>query len=59
MRRNLNSKEKLLVFIKQTKKKNSRYIMFLLPIIIVILVGSTWFERTKSAAKVKLSKVLS
>ncbi len=56
MRRNLNSKEKLLVFIKQTKKKNSRYIMFLLPIIIVILVGSTWFERTKSAAKVKLSK---
>ncbi|MFK4307391.1 poly-gamma-glutamate synthesis protein (capsule biosynthesis protein) [Bacillus sp. RC242] len=56
MKRNLNSKEKLLVFIKRTKKKNSRYIMFLLPIIIVILIGSTWFERTQSVKKVKLSK---
>lgn len=47
MKRTLNAKEKTLIFTKRTKKKNLKYTLIVLPILIVVLVLTSWFERSK------------
>ncbi|AAM26220.1 MULTISPECIES: capsular polyglutamate synthetase CapA [Bacillus] len=53
MRRKLTFQEKLLIFIKKTKKKNPRYVAIVLPLIAVILIAATWVQRTEAVAPVK------
>ncbi|ACO25835.1 capsular polyglutamate synthetase CapA (plasmid) [Bacillus cereus] len=53
MRRKLTFQEKLLIFIKKTKKKNTRYVTIALPLIAVILIAVTWVQRTEAVAPVK------
>ncbi|CAH0289663.1 Capsule biosynthesis protein CapA [Peribacillus sp. Bi96] len=53
MKRTLNSKEKTLIFIKRTKKKNLKYAGIILPILLIALGITTWMgqaEDLKTAA---------
>ncbi|QOS90628.1 CapA family protein [Peribacillus sp. JNUCC41] len=47
MKRNLNAKEKTLIFIKRTKKKNLKYTGIILPILLIALVITTWMGRAE------------
>ena len=47
MKRTLNAKEKTLIFTKRTKKKNLKYTAIVLPILIIVLVVTSWLGRTK------------
>ncbi|MFJ7850196.1 CapA family protein [Peribacillus sp. NPDC097206] len=47
MKRTLNAKEKTLIFTKRTKKKNLKYTAIVLPILIFILVITSWLGKTK------------
>ncbi|MGX5452565.1 capsular polyglutamate synthetase CapA [Bacillus cereus] len=53
MRRKLAFQEKLLIFIKKTKKKNPLYVTIVLPLIAVILIAATWVQRTEAIEPVK------
>ena len=53
MKRTLNFKEKLLIFIKRTKYKNLQYAMIVTPILIVLLVITTWMGRAEEVINVK------
>ncbi|EEL84595.1 Capsule biosynthesis protein capA [Bacillus cereus AH1272] len=53
MKRKLTFQEKLLIFIKKTKKKNTRYVTIALPLIVVILIAATWVQRTEAVEPVK------
>jgi gamma-polyglutamate biosynthesis protein CapA len=45
MKRKLNFKEKLLIFIKQTKYKNLQYALFVTPTLITLLILTTWLGK--------------
>ncbi|MGE7686134.1 CapA family protein [Peribacillus simplex] len=47
MKRTLNAKEKTLIFIKRTKKKNLKYTGIILPILLIALVITTWMGRAE------------
>ena len=47
MKRTLNAKEKTLIFTKRTKRKNLKYTAIVLPILIIVLVVTSWLGRTK------------
>ncbi|MGE7758747.1 CapA family protein [Peribacillus sp. NPDC097895] len=47
MKRTLNSKEKTLIFIKRTKKKNLKYAGIILPILLIALGITTWMGRAE------------
>ncbi|MBS4190477.1 CapA family protein [Bacillus sp. FJAT-49705] len=53
MKRNLNFKEKLLIFIKKTKYKNLKYAAIITPILILSLVITTWMGRTEEVENVE------
>lgn len=53
MKRKLTFQEKLLIFIKKTKKKNTLYVTIALPLIAVILIAATWVQRTEAVESVK------
>ncbi|HFK1497469.1 TPA: capsular polyglutamate synthetase CapA [Bacillus paranthracis] len=53
MKRKLTFQEKLLIFIKKTKKQNTRYVTIALPLIAVILIAATWIQRTEAVEPVK------
>ncbi|MBX9955207.1 CapA family protein [Peribacillus simplex] len=47
MKRTLNAKEKTLIFIKRTKKKNLKYTGIILPILLIALVITSWMGRAE------------
>lgn len=47
MKRTLNAKEKTLIFTKRTKRKNLKYTAIVLPILIIVLIVTSWLSRTK------------
>lgn len=47
MKRTLNAKEKTLIFTKRTKRKNLKYTAIVLPILIIVLIVTSWVGRTK------------
>ncbi|MFJ7744506.1 CapA family protein [Peribacillus sp. NPDC097295] len=47
MKRTLNIREKTLIFTKRTKRKNLKYAAIVLPILIIVLVFTSWLARTK------------
>ncbi|MFC8561252.1 CapA family protein [Peribacillus frigoritolerans] len=52
MKRTLNAKEKTLIFIKRTKKKNLKYTGIILPILLIALVITTWMGRAEEVKTV-------
>ncbi|WP_249595409.1 CapA family protein [Peribacillus frigoritolerans] len=52
MKRTLNAKEKTLIFIKRTKKKNLKYTGIILPILLIALVITTWMGRAEEVETV-------
>lgn len=55
MKRTLNAKEKTLIFIKRTKKKNLKYTGIILPILLIALVITTWMGRAEEVKTVELN----
>lgn len=47
MKRTLNIREKTLIFTKRTKRKNLKYTAIVLPILIIVLIFTSWLARTK------------
>ncbi|EMK2598210.1 CapA family protein [Bacillus cereus] len=56
MKKKLTFKEMLLIFSKRTKKKNTFYIIILLPIITVLLIGIPLLERKQVIEKTQSDK---